>query len=79
MDFTSIVKNAKNPSKLGIIGATRGYGYTLLAQMVHVPLLQLRVISSRHEDECRAVLEELGFHKEQPIIACHGKIGRAHV
>lgn len=72
MDFTSIVKNAKNPSKLGIIGATRGYGYTLLAQMVHVPLLQLRVISSRHEDECRAVLEELGFHKEQPIIACHG-------
>ena len=59
MDFTSIVKNAKKPSKLGIIGATRGYGYTLLAQMTHVPLLQLRVISSRHTDECRAVLEEL--------------------
>ena len=70
MDFTSIVKNAKKPSKLGIIGATRGYGYTLLAQMIHVPLLQLRVISSRHEEECRAVLEELGFHKEQPIVVC---------
>ena len=53
MDFTSIAKNAKKPSKLGIIGATRGYGYTLLAQMIHVPMLQLRVISSRHEEECR--------------------------
>lgn len=70
MDYMSVVKNAKKPSKLGILGATRGYGYTLLAQILRVPLLRLRVICSRHEDACRAVLEELGFDKSQPIVAC---------
>ena len=69
MDFTHLIKKDAKPSRLGIIGATRGYGYTLLAQLRRVPLLSLRVISSRHEDECRAVLEELGWAPEC-IVAC---------
>lgn len=70
MDFTAIGKNDVPRSRLGIIGATRGYGYTLLAQMRHVSFLQLRVISSRHTQECRQVLEELGYHNHQPILQC---------
>ena len=37
MDYTSLFKNnGGKKSKVGIIGATRGYGYTLLAQIPKV-------------------------------------------
>ena len=37
MDYTSLFKNSGGKkSKVGIIGATRGYGYTLLAQIPKV-------------------------------------------
>ena len=52
MDYTSLFKNnGGKKSKVGIIGATRGYGYTLLAQIPKVELMELRLISSRHTDE----------------------------
>lgn len=69
MDFTSLIRKDAKPSRLGIVGATRGYGYTLLAQLRHVPLLQLRAICSRHTDECQTVLEELGFESGR-IAVC---------
>ncbi len=72
MDFTNLIPKDAKPSRVGIIGATKGYGYTLLAQLRKVPLLSLRVISSRHEDECRQVLEELGWEPSS-IVACADK------
>ncbi len=71
MDFTYLIPKDAKPSRLGIIGATRGYGYTLLSQLRRVPLLQLRVISSRHTDECRAVLEDLGWPSECIVEAAN--------
>ena len=46
MDYTNLINNNNGKtSKVGIIGATRGYGYTLLAQIPKVKHMQLRVIS----------------------------------
>ena len=73
MDYTSLFKNnGGKKSKVGIIGATRGYGYTLLAQIPKVELMELRLISSRHTDECVEVLTGLGYKKED-IIICGNK------
>ena len=34
MDYTSLLRNAGDKkSRVGIIGSTKGYGYTLLAQI----------------------------------------------
>lgn len=70
MDYMSLLRNKDGKkSRVGIIGATRGYGYTLLAQIPKVKLMELRVISSRHTDECMEVLIGLGYRKEA-IILC---------
>ncbi|MCD8084426.1 MAG: homoserine dehydrogenase [Clostridiales bacterium] len=73
MDFTSLFtdKNGEK-SKVGIIGATRGYGYTLLAQIPKVKLMELRVICSRHTEECLDVLKEIGYD-ENKIVICADK------
>lgn len=49
-----------------------GYGYTLLAQIPKVSLMELRVICSRHPEECRGVLKEIGYEEER-IIFCQDK------
>lgn len=73
MDYTSLFKGAEGKkSRVGIIGATRGYGYTLLAQIPKVELMELRLISSRHTDECMEVLTGLGY-KEENIVVCTDK------
>ena len=73
MDYTNLINDKSGKkSRVGIIGATRGYGYTLLAQIPHVKHMELRVISSRHTDECIAVLEEIGYTKDQ-IVVCANK------
>ncbi len=68
MDYTHLFKS-ETSSKIGIIGATKGYGYTLLAQIVHSRNIQLRVICSRHSDECLSVLTELGYDASD-IVVC---------
>ena len=81
MDYTNLINdNSGKISKVGIIGATRGYGYTLLAQIPKVKHMQLRVISSRHTDECLDVLKEIGYD-EKHIVVCQDKeqIDRAPV
>ena len=54
MDYTNLLNDSSGKkSKVGIIGATRGYGYTLLAQIPKVKLMDLRVICSRHRMNVR--------------------------
>ena len=73
MDYTNLRNNRNGKiSKVGVIGATRGYGYTLLAQIPHVRHMELRVICSRHEDECLATLKEIGY-EESRICYCRDK------
>ena len=70
MDYTYLFADAgEKKSVVGIIGATKGYGYTLLAQMPKVKHMELRVICSRHSDECREVLRETGFG-DKTIVEC---------
>lgn len=73
MDYTNLLHNTSGKkSKVGIIGATRGYGYTLLAQIPKVKLMELRVICSRHPQECLDVLKEIGYD-ENKIVTCADK------
>ena len=45
MDYTNLLKdNSGKISRVGIVGATKGYGYTLLAQIPKVAHMELRVI-----------------------------------
>ena len=70
MDYTNLWINREGKvSKVGIIGATKGYGYTLLAQIPKVNNMELRVICSRHTDECMDVLKEVGYTEDQ-IAVC---------
>ena len=70
MDYSTLLKNPEGKiSKVGIVGATKGYGYTLLAQIPHVKNMELRVICSRHTDECISVLTEVGYPTEK-IVVC---------
>lgn len=69
MDYTNLWINREGKvSKVGIIGATKGYGYTLLAQIPKVKNMELRVICSRHTDECMDVLKEVGYTEDQIAI-----------
>lgn len=74
MDYTSLLKNRDGKtSKVGIIGATRGYGYTLLAQIPKVPNMELRAICSRHTEECLDVLRELGYDRGRRLALCESE------
>lgn len=69
MDYTNLMNDAsKKRSKVGIIGATKGYGYTLLAQIPKVKQMDLRVICSRHPEECLEVLKEIGYEESQVLF-----------
>lgn len=70
MDYSKMMHVATGKrTKAGIIGATRGYGYTLLAQIPHVKQMDLRAVCSRHPEECAAVLKEIGY-KEERMVVC---------
>ncbi|MGL5433897.1 MAG: homoserine dehydrogenase [Lachnospiraceae bacterium] len=70
MDYTNLFDTGKR-SKVGIIGA-RGYGYTLLAQIPKVRLMDLRAICSIHPDECFEVLKEIGYSPDRMML-CENK------
>lgn len=70
MDYTNLFAHtAGKKSRVGIIGATRGYGYTLLAQILHVELMELRAVCSRHTKDCLDVLKEIGYEEDR-IVVC---------
>ena len=53
MNYINLINdNSGKISKVGIVGATKGYGYTLLNQITTTKHMVLRVICSRHTDEC---------------------------
>ena len=62
-------KFAGRKTKVGIIGATRGYGYTIVVQLLYTPQCSLRLICSRHPDECVDVLKKVGYN-EKLIKVC---------
>jgi len=69
MDYSFIFdKCGDRKSRLGVIGATKGFGYTLLAQLTHIDRIDLRFASSRHPEECVEVLKELGYPEEKLVI-----------
>lgn len=69
MDFTNLLNDTSGKvSKVGVIGATKGYGYTLLAQILTTAHMELRCICSRHTDECFAVLKEIGFDERRFLL-----------
>jgi predicted homoserine dehydrogenase-like protein len=73
MDYTNLINvKSDKKSKVGVIGATKGYGYTLLAQIPTVKHMELRVICSRNTDECFNVLKEIGYD-EKKIVICSDK------
>lgn len=73
MDYTNLWKNSDGKkSRVGIIGATSGYGYTLLAQIPKVKAMELRLICALHVEECREVLTGLGYQPEM-IVVCENK------
>lgn len=73
MDYTKLISDKSGKvSKVGVIGATKGYGYTLLVQIRTTKHMQLRVICSRHTDECMEVLTEIGYDVSK-IVVCADK------
>ena len=70
MDYSYIEDKYKGQkTKVGIIGATRGYGYTIVVQLFYTPMCALRLICSRHTDECVDVLKKVGYN-EKLIKVC---------
>lgn len=64
MDYSYIEDKFKGKkSKVGIIGATRGYGYTVVVQLKYTPMCSLRLICSRNTDECVRVLVKIGYDR----------------
>lgn len=69
MDYTNLLNDKTGKtSKVGIVGATKGYGYTLLAQIPTVAHMELRTVCSRHPEECLAVLEEIGYDMSRVVV-----------
>ncbi|MCF0237652.1 MAG: hypothetical protein HUK24_03545 [Sphaerochaetaceae bacterium] len=70
MDYSFLLrKYGDKKINVGVIGATKGYGYTILAQLTMTPICTLRAICSRHGEECKKVLLELGYD-EKKICLC---------
>lgn len=55
--------------KVGILGATKGYGYTVLTQIKQSKDMKLRSISSRSFERCREALIRAGYNDDE-IVDC---------
>ena len=73
MDYSSLLNDRSGKcSSVGVIGASKGYGYTLLAQIPTVKHMKLRAVCSRHTDEMAAVIREIGYD-EKRFAFCESK------
>lgn len=70
MNYAELITKfaVKEKSRIGILGATKGYGYTLLSQVLHSPYIELGAISSRNVDDCVNVLTEVGYPVDRIVI-----------
>lgn len=69
MDYTKLLDYDKK-IKLGIIGASQGFGYTTLVQIKNIDQIDIRVVCSIDIDESYNALIETGYDKEK-IVICH--------
>lgn len=64
MDYTHLINNDKK-IKLGIVGASSGFGYTTLTQVRHVGQIDVRAVSSGSIETSYDALIEAGFEEDQ--------------
>lgn len=69
MDYTKLLKY-NNKIKLGVVGASQGFGYTTLVQSKDVDQIAVRAVSSVDTKESYNALVEIGFD-ENKIVVCH--------
>lgn len=69
MDYTKLLSQNKI-SKLGIVGASDGFGYTTLVQIRYVKQIDIRVVCALELDECYNALVETGYN-ESVIKICN--------
>ena len=73
MDYTNLLNShSGKASRVGLIGANQGFGYTLLAQMSKVKQLELRVVCDLDPEKSVEVLKETGFCGKE-ILVCETK------
>ena len=69
MNIYNLLMKEKNKTNIAIIGATRGYGYTLLSQIPNIKQIKLEAICSQNVKNCVDVLLEVGY-KQEEIEVC---------
>ena len=69
MDYTKLLEYDKK-IRLGIVGASQGYGYTALVQIRNVDQIDVRIVCSIDIDASYNALIESGYKKEE-IVVCH--------
>lgn len=68
MDYTKLL-NYDEKIKLGIVGASQGFGYTTLVQVRNVEQIDIRVVCSIDTDASYQALIENGYDKDT-IVVC---------
>lgn len=69
MDYTNLLNSCSGKtSRVGLIGANQGFGYTLLAQMSKVKQLELRVVCDLDPEKSIEVLKETGFGGRELLV-----------
>lgn len=69
MDYTKLLDYDKK-IKLGIVGASQGFGYTSLVQIKNVEQIDIRIVCSIDIEASYNALIESGYNKEK-IVICH--------
>ncbi|MDN6630253.1 MAG: hypothetical protein L0K90_03215 [Staphylococcus equorum] len=69
MDYSNLL-NYDGKIKLGIVGASQGFGYTTLVQIKNVEQIDLQAVSSIDVEESYKALVEIGYEEER-IVVCY--------
>lgn len=67
MDYTHLL-NSSEKSKLGIVGASDGFGYTALVQAFYVNQIEIRVVCALEIEECHDALIKAGYDRDRIVI-----------
>lgn len=69
VDYTNLL-DFTTKSKVGIVGASEGFGYTTLVQLSYVEQVDVRVVCALEIDECLKELNDLGYDQNR-VNVCH--------